>query len=1061
MADSDVWRNGSVSAQPEPSAAATADDGSSPAVVVRLQPWHRRFATQFAALFWKNLLVNWRNLRATVLRILAPLFFMLLLWLTDVAISADNPKQPYAIANTSPAIDLVAAIPACDTNVNVRPGQCWDMFYTPNTSAAAQGVIQFMQANNPGRPISDDRVLGFTSPDAVNAWLMDNPERVLGGVHFSFNEAAPSQVDYLLQVNTSVSYFKDKFQDPTFFMQVPLQVLAERGIASFLANSTVAGGEAAPAQFDWSVATSMFAHPTTNSINVLGKSIGGFVFAANLFSFVLILSSVVAERERGLRQALKTMGMLESAFWLSWMSVEVLASVVFTLLLIGFGAMFGFAFFTVNSFAIVFTLFFVFQIAMVSVAFLLSTLLSKGSTAIVVGFVVFLVGWIVQSVVVFGFPYTPDRIKSASVITVILTMMPWAPLAKAGVDLGAASEDSSSVGISWSNRADYCLNMDNDPAAQAAAYKPNVYQDFDCVFNINQILIVLTVEYFFYFLLAIWLDHVLPDENGVRKGKCCYFLTRSYWCSSGAGCCGGGAANRGVRTLRPPLARAAELDLGMERDSDVVAEERRMQELAQHRTGKSWWRTSGALSMQADSSHAVEVFGLQKVFPGTGCCKGGSCCCCFGSCKGSCSACKSCKCCCSRAGRPRRKRKGGEFWAVKGSWFAIEPNRVFCLLGPNGAGKTTTINCLTGTLPPSGGDALVYGESLSAPGGMDRVRSLMGVCPQFDVLWGELTGQEHLHLYGRVKGLPMREVRRQAAELLEAVKLGPAANLRTSAYSGGMRRRLSVAIALLGDPLVVYLDEPTTGMDPISRRHVWDVIESSKAGRVIVLTTHSMEEADILGDQVAIMARGRVRAIGSALRLKQRFGSGYQLSVSVMPPRATPAAGAEAAAVAANAAAVKALFKSELGVEPADESRAYITFLVPKAGEHALPAFLHTLDARRQQLGVTDVQIGLTSLEEVFLRIARMAEVEAAAGDTTTVELDDGGSLEVALGEEWATHFTTGQSYFLRWVQDDNGSLQVLRAEPMERPEAAAGGGAGVAAADQPPGAVEMTRQEE
>jgi hypothetical protein len=121
--------------------------------------------------------------------------------------------------------------------------------------------------------------------------------------------AGPTQVDFLLQVNTSVQFFKDSFQDPTFFMQLPLQIATERAIAQLFANAS--GGAAAP-QLGWSVQTSMFAHPTTNSINVVGQSVGAFVFAANLFSFVLILFSVVAERERGLRQALKTMGMLES-----------------------------------------------------------------------------------------------------------------------------------------------------------------------------------------------------------------------------------------------------------------------------------------------------------------------------------------------------------------------------------------------------------------------------------------------------------------------------------------------------------------------------------------------------------------------------------------------------------------------------------------------------------------------------------------------------------------------------------------------------------------------------
>ncbi|KDD71209.1 hypothetical protein H632_c5552p0, partial [Helicosporidium sp. ATCC 50920] len=157
----------------------------------------------------------------------------------------------------------------------------------------------------------------------------------------------------------------------------------------------------------------------------------------------------------------------------------------------------------------------------------------------------------------------------------------------------------------------------------------------------------------------------------------------------------------------------------------------------------------------------------------------------------------------------------------------------------------------------------------------------MGVCPQFDVLWSELTGREHLLIYGVVKGLGRTEARRQAQDLLDRVRLTGAARVQTRAYSGGMRRRLSVACALLGDPLVVFLDEPTTGMDPISRRQVWDVVEAAKRDRAIVLTTHSMEEADILGDKIAIMARGRLKALGTPLRLKQRFGTGYQLSISV------------------------------------------------------------------------------------------------------------------------------------------------------------------------------------
>lgn len=131
----------------------------------------------------------------------------------------------------------------------------------------------------------------------------------------------------------------------------------------------------------------------------------------------------------------------------------------------------------------------------------------------------------------------------------------------------------------------------------------------------------------------------------------------------------------------------------------------------------------------------------------------------------------------------------------------------------------------------------------------------------------------------------------------------------------------------LRDAQVVYLDEPTTGMDPITRRHVWDIVEAAKKNRAIILTTHSMEEADILGDRIAIMARGSLRCIGSSLRLKNKFGAGYCISVNVLPSSNKSAASLH---VASRAAKVKDFFKAKLGLEPSDETKAYVQFLIPK-----------------------------------------------------------------------------------------------------------------------------------
>lgn len=149
------------------------------------------------------------------------------------------------------------------------------------------------------------------------------------------------------------------------------------------------------------------------------------------------------------------------------------------------------------------------------------------------------------------------------------------------------------------------------------------------------------------------------------------------------------------------------------------------------------------------------------------------------------------------------------------------------------------------------------------------------MCPQFDILWGSLTALEQLRIYSAIKGVPAQSVDALSLKLLEEVRLNDVAHIQTGTFSGGMKRRLSVALALVGDPQVVFLDEPTTGMNPISRRHVKDVIERMKQDCAVVLTTHSMEEADILGDRVGIMAKGMLRCLGHTTHLKAKFGSGY------------------------------------------------------------------------------------------------------------------------------------------------------------------------------------------
>lgn len=315
---------------------------------------------------------------------------------------------------------------------------------------------------------------------------------------------------------------------------------------------------------------------------------------------------------------------------------------------------------------------------------------------------------------------------------------------------------------------------------------------------------------------------------------------------------------------------------------------------------------------------------------------------------------------------------------------SIPHHSLFCLLGHNGAGKSTIFNMLTGLTAVTSGDATVYGHSVR--GEMAALRPLLGVCPQHDVLFDRLTGAEHVRLFAALKGVPRGGRDAEVARRLEQVGLTDVGGRAAGLYSGGMRRRLSVALALVADPKIVFLDEPTTGMDPIARRGVWDAIQSAKADRVIILVTHSMEEAEKLADGVAIVSRGRLRVLGTPLRLKAHFGAGYRLSVLCV----------DAAAAAAVAAAAAAILPSTVTAPAAEADAArgtgvMVELLVPRAGGRRMSELVAALEARKEAHagadadasgdgvggaaggGVLSFGVSQSTLEEVFIRIADLS----------------------------------------------------------------------------------------
>ncbi len=295
----------------------------------------------------------------------------------------------------------------------------------------------------------------------------------------------------------------------------------------------------------------------------------------------------------------------------------------------------------------------------------------------------------------------------------------------------------------------------------------------------------------------------------------------------------------------------------------------------------------------------------------------------------------------------------GEVKAVDGASFQVRQGEIFSLLGPNGAGKTTLLSMLSCLLHPTGGDAMVMGHSiLKDPMG---VKSVLGVVPQEIALYEDLTARENLNFWGKMYGLRGAELATRVAEVLEVIGLTDRAGDFLKKYSGGMKRRVNIGVALLHKPQIIYMDEPTVGIDPQSRRSILDnVIALKNNGMTVLYTTHYMEEAQELSDHIAIMDHGKVIAGGTNEELVRIVGAMDRITVTI---------NAESAKVMDN-------WKSVPGVQKVTAEDGTLSILADDSNR-VLPRLFEAAAARGVR--ITSVNIQEPNLESVFLHLTGRA----------------------------------------------------------------------------------------
>uniref|UniRef100_A0A3Q2DBH9 ATP-binding cassette, sub-family A (ABC1), member 1A n=1 Tax=Cyprinodon variegatus TaxID=28743 RepID=A0A3Q2DBH9_CYPVA len=357
----------------------------------------------------------------------------------------------------------------------------------------------------------------------------------------------------------------------------------------------------------------------------------------------------------------------------------------------------------------------------------------------------------------------------------------------------------------------------------------------------------------------------------------------------------------------------------------------------------------------------------------------------------------------------------GNKLAVDGLTLKFYEGQITSFLGHNGAGKTTTMSILTGLFPPTSGTAYILGKDIRSE--LSTIRQNLGVCPQHNVLFSMLTVEEHIWFYARLKGLSEDKVKTEMEQIVNDVGLPHKRKSRTSTLSGGMQRKLSVALAFVGGSKVVILDEPTAGVDPYARRGIWDLLLKYRQGRTIILSTHHMDEADILGDRIAIISHGKLCCVGSSLFLKTHLGTGYYLTLvkrdydlSLQSCRNSASTVSYMKRTEKEDSVSESSSDAGLGSEPESETTTIdvsliskvifkhvpearlvedlgheLTYVLPhqSAKDGAFVELFHELDDRLTDLGISSYGISDTTLEEIFLKVAEDSGVDA-------VELSDG-----------------------------------------------------------------------
>ncbi|KAF9183513.1 ATP-binding cassette sub- A member 1 [Haplosporangium sp. Z 11] len=913
----------------------------------------------------RNTILQIRYRRSTIAQTLVgPILFLFLLWIlqeadTKVQLRSNYHPEPWALPGIS----------QCQGRTPSDP--CINIMFTPDTPEVRQILTALSSRNQQREPAANlDFEKAMTASDLTTLptttlgmvpvpsgqfiydYTLQNPNTTRFGIEFSIVEGPPKNFVYQTWFNfTNTANLTDPFGDS----MLSLTRAVDEAILLVTDSSTA----------DLSVSLKDFPLVPPKATNDLVVSSLGpmFFFCSMMIVFICVLNQVVAEKELHLRHSMQMMGLKTIVYWASWWLSNALLVFVSAIVTVGFGIAFDFVVFTNSNFLVMLITFFLFGVSMVSMAFWITTMVKASRTAILIGIFLFIIGLLFESMVFSNsfVGYIWYDSSTPSVARYCLMFIPFFNFGKIFLDMSAFASGRFDVltetyipgpGFKWSDLYNKIPKEYTLPYDDARTRYPQVPAPIDSWY-----LMLMNVG--FFLILTLYFDQVVADDYGNRRHPL-FFLQPSFY----------GLHFRKKQTTREwiaaQVANKATRDAKMKKMSrnrdDVPTEDNDDDDVAVERN----------LALDADFETQARICNLQKVFQ-----------------------------------ESAFKKSPLDKIAVKDLCLTLQEGKLLALLGQNGAGKSTTMNMLSGLTRSTGGDALFYGLSMNSE--MQEIRSMMGVCPQHDILFDDMTAEEHIQLYAGLKNVPKHEIPRLTEERLKAVRLWKVKDRLSRTYSGGMKRRLSMVISTLGDPRIIFLDEPTTGMDPTNRRHVWSFIEKFKQGRIIILTTHSMEEADILGDRICVMAHGRLRAIGNSIHLKNKFGAGYRISLVTDP---------------ANTELVKSLIEAKVpGCILKDDSAGALLYQFPPTSMGSIPRLVQWLEGVDGGSGSTRATPSNRSEQGSNANSGRSSPFLGASSGTDNIPQStgvDAGTSADKLVHGYGISQTSLEEVFLKLIRDAN-----------------------------------------